>query len=147
MSGTSKSPRLGRDYTIRQAYPFEGPVMHWLFQETPVAGLDWEQPLDSSWVLAVHPDKPEYYGAVSLVASRPIGRMEMLKLAPGLPYKLKALVVRDLIRYGLAVCKQLGCQAVSGASEEALVPTFGRTIQKQWQAVDTGNFTGYLTRV
>ena len=143
----SRSPRFGHDYVVRGAYSFEGPAIQWLFTDTPVARLDWDQSLDGSWVLAVHPGKPEYYGCLSIVASRPIGRLEMLKLAPSLPYKLKALITRDLINYSLTLCKQLGCQAVTGASEQALVPTFGRTIQHQWKAVETGQFTGYLARI
>jgi hypothetical protein len=132
---------------VRGAYPFEGPAIGWLFTGTLVADLDWEQPLDSSWVVALHPDKPEYYGAVSIVASRPIGRLEMLRLAKGLPYKLKALITRDLIQYAMNVCKQLGAQAVTGASEKALIPTFGRTIERHWKGVPCGEFQTYLARV
>lgn len=141
------SPKLGKDYTIRGAYTFEGPAIQWLFTGTTVETLDWEQPLDSSWVLAVHPEQPEYYGALSIVASRPIGRLEMLRLAPNLSRRLKALVVRDMVQYAIYVCKQLGCQAVSGASEQALVPTFGRTIQQHWHGVPCGEFTSYVARV
>ena len=140
-------PRLGKEYTIRGAYPFEGPALQWLFTGTDAESLDWEQPLDSSWVVALHPEKPEYYGALSIVASRPIGRLEMLRLAPDLSRRLKAMVVRDMIEYAIHICKQLGCQAVSGASEQALVPTFGRTIQKHWHGVPYGEFTSYVARI
>ena len=61
-------PNLGRDYIIRQAYEFEGPVIQDLYQDTLVALLDWDAPLDASWVLAVGPHKAEYYAAISLVA-------------------------------------------------------------------------------
>jgi hypothetical protein len=140
-------PSLGKDYLVRGAYSFEGPAIQWLFTGTPVADLDWDQPLDSSWVVAVHPEQPDYYGAISIVASRPIGRLEMLRLAKDLPKRLKAVVVRDLINYALHVCKQLGAQAVTGASESDLVPTFGKLIQHRWKGLETGAFTGYLARV
>lgn len=141
------TPKLGSDYLIRQAMPFEGPVLQWLFRGTLVEGLDWDQPLDASWVLAVHPEKPEYYGCLSIVASKPIGRLEMLRMAPYLNKRLKTLIVRDLIQYSLMVCKQYGCQAVTGASEASLVKTFGKVIQRRWKALPVGDFTGYLARV
>jgi hypothetical protein len=140
-------PVLGKDYIVRGAYAFEGPAIQWLFKDTPVADLDWDQPLDSSWVVALHPEKPEYYGTISIVASRPIGRLEMLRIAPALPRKLKALITRDLINYSLNICKQLGAQAVSGASEKDLIPTFGRTIERRWHGVPCGEFQTYLARV
>ena len=144
---TRLRPKLGVDYTIRPAFHFEGPVLQELFQGTLIAGLDWEQPLDASWVLAVHPTQPDYYGALSLVASQPIGRIEMLRMRQGLSHRLKACVVRDLIHYSLLTLKRYGCQAVTGASEQALVGTFGHVIERHFHGTPIGEFTGYLTRL
>lgn len=144
---TRLRPKLGVDYTIRPAYPFEGVVIQDLFKDTLVEGLDWTQPLDSSWVLAVHPTEPEYYGALSLVASQPIGRIEMLRMRHRLQPRLKACVVRDLIHYSLLTLKRYGCQAVTGASEQALVGTFGHVIERHFHGTPIGEFTGYLTRL
>jgi hypothetical protein len=140
-------PRLGIDYTIRMAYPFEGPVIGDLYQGTLIANLDWERPLDASWVIAVHPTQPEYYGVVSLVASQPIGRLEMLRVRLHLNKRIKACVVRDLIHYSLLTLKAYGCQAVTGASEQELVSTFGKVIQQRFHGTPIGQFTGYITRL
>ena len=140
-------PKLGVEYTIRPAYPSEGPVIGDLYQGSLVAGLDWEQPLDASWVLAVHPHEPQYYACLSLVASQPIGRLEMLRVHPQLHGKLKAVVVRDLIPYRLLTLKKYGCQAVTGASEQPLVSTFGKVIQRHFKGQPIGEFTGYLARL
>jgi len=144
---TRLRPKLGVDYTIRPAYPFEGVVIQDLFKDTLVEGLDWTQPLDSSWVLAVHPTEPEYYGALSLVASQPIGRIEMLRMRHRLQPRLKACIVRDMIQYSLLVLKKYGCQAVTGASEQDLVPTFGKVLQRRFHGTPIGQFTGYLARI
>ena len=144
---TRLRPKLGVDYTIRPAYPFEGVVIQELFKDTLVEGLDWTQPLDSSWVLAVHPTEPEYYGALSLVASQPIGRIEMLRMRRGLHPRLKACIVRDMIQYSLLVLKKYGCQAVMGSSEVEINDTFGKLIQRRWHGVKTGDFTAYIARI
>ena len=140
-------PKLGRDYAIRAAYEFEGPVIQDMYKGSLVADLDWNLDLDSSWVLAVHPFKPEYYGVLSLVASKPIGRLEMLRVRPDLPRRLRACLVRDLIHYSLLVLKKYGCQAVTGASEQDLVTTFGKVIQHRYHGTPIGQFTGYLARL
>ena len=126
-------PKLGVDYTIRPAYPFEGVVIQDLFKGTLVEGLDWTQPLDSSWVLAVHPTEPEYYGALSLVASQPIGRIEMLRMRHRLQPRLKACVVRDMIHYSLLVLKKYGCQAVTAFPEHDPSNTFQNVIQRRFK--------------
>ena len=77
-------------------------------------GLDWTQPLDSSWVLAVHPTEPEYYRALSLVASQPIGRIEMLRMRHRLQPRLKACIVRDMIQYSLLVLKSMAAKPSRG---------------------------------
>ena len=136
-------PKLGVDYTIRPAFPFEGVVVQELFKDTLVEGLDWTQPLDASWVLAVHPTEPEYYGAVSLVASQPIGRIEMLRMRTGISHRLKSCVVRDLIHYSLLVLKQYGCQAVTASAE---TPSFGKVIERHFGGQPVAAFTGYLKR-
>lgn len=130
---TRLRPRLGVDYTIRMAYPFEGVVIQDLFKGTLVEGLDWTQPLDSSWVLAVHPTEPEYYGALSLVASQPIGRIEMLRMRHRLQPRLKACVVRDMIHYSLLVLKKYGCQAVTAFPEHDPSNTFQNVIQRRFK--------------
>lgn len=140
-------PNLGRDYIIRQAYEFEGPIVQDLYKDTLVEFLDWDAPLDASWVLAVSPHKAEYYAALSLVASKPIGRLEMLRVRPGISKRLKACIVRDIVHYSLLVLKRYGCQAVTGASEQALVGTFGKVIERHFHGTPIGEFTGYLTRL
>ena len=140
-------PNLGRDYIIRQAYEFEGPVIQDLYKNTLVEFLDWDAPLDASWVLAVSPHKAEYYAVISLVASKPIGRLEMLRVREGIPKRLRACVVRDMIHYSLLTLKAYGCQAVTGASEQELVSTFGKVIQQRFHGTPIGQFTGYLTRL
>ena len=144
---TRLRPRLGIDYTIRGAYPFEGPVIGDLYQGTVVAELDWERPLDASWVIVTHPTEPKYYAALSLVASQPIGRLEMLRVRTGLTKRLKSCIVRDLIHYSLLTLKAYGCQAVTGASEQELVSTFGKVIQQRFHGMPIGQFTGYITRL
>ncbi len=136
-------PKLGRDYIIRQAYEFEGPVIQDLYQDTLVEDLDWDAPLDASWVLAVSPNKAEYYAALSIVASKPIGRLEMLRVRPGIPKRLKACIVRDMIHYSLLVLKQYGCQAVTASAE---TPTFGKVIERHFGGQPVAAFTGYLKR-
>lgn len=140
-------PNLGRDYIIRQAYEFEGPVIQDLYKNTLVEFLDWDAPLDASWVLAVSPHKAEYYAVISLVASKPIGRLEMLRVREGIPKRLRACVVRDMIHYSLLTLKAYGCQAVTGASEQELVSTFGKVIQQRFHGTPIGQFTGYITRL
>lgn len=131
------------DYTIRAAHDFEGPVIQDLYQGTLVADLDWEAPLDASWVVAVHPNQPEYYGALSIVASKPIGRLEMLRMRQGIPTRLKACIVRDMIHYSLLVLKQYGCQAVTASAE---TPSFGKVIERHFGGQPVAAFTGYLKR-
>ena len=140
-------PKLGVEYTIRPAFPFEGPVIQDMYKGTLIESLDWEKPLDGSWVLAVHPHKPEYFAVLSLVASNPIGRLEMLRVRPTVSMRLRAVIVRDLIHYSLLVLKKYGCQAVTGASEQALVGTFGKVIERHFHGTPIGEFTGYLTRL
>lgn len=140
-------PNLGRDYIIRQAYEFEGPVIQDLYKNTLVEFLDWDAPLDASWVLAVSPHKAEYYAVISLVASKPIGRLEMLRVREGIPKRLRACVVRDMVHYSLLTLKAYGCQAVTGASEQELVNTFGKVIQQRFHGMPIGQFTGYITRL
>lgn len=136
-------PRLGTDYLIRQAYEFEGPVIQYLYRDTLVADLDWDLPLDASWVLAVHPSKPEYYAALSLVASKPIGRLEMLRVLPELGHRRRAIIIRDMIHYSLLVLKQYGCQAVTASAE---TPSFGKVIERHFGGQPVATFTGYLKR-
>ena len=140
---TRLRPKLGVDYTIRPAYPFEGPVIQDIYQDTLVATIDWDAPLDASWVIATHPSKPEYYGALSLVASKPIGRLEMLKMRANIEHRLKACVVRDIIHYSLLVLKQYGCQAVTASAE---TPSFGKVIERHFGGQPVATFTGYLKR-
>ena len=140
-------PRVGVDFTIRAAYEFEGPVIQDLYRGSLVSDLDWEAPLDASWVIAVHPDKPEYYACLSLVASKPIGRLEMLRVRDGIPKRLRACIVRDMIHYSLLTLRAYGCQAVTGASEQDLVTTFGKVIQHRFHGTPIGQFTGYLARL
>ena len=143
---TRLRPKLGVDYIIRAAYPFEGPVIGDMYAGTEVAGLDWNRELDASWVLAVHPSKPQYYASLSLVASQPIGRLEMLRVrVPN--HRLRACIVRDIVHYSLLTLKAYGCQAVTGASEQELVSTFGKVIQQRFHGTPIGQFTGYLTRL
>lgn len=139
-------PNLGRDYIIRQAYEFEGPVIQDLYKDTLVAVLNWDAPLDASWVLAVSPNKAEYYAALSIVASKPIGRLEMLRVRPGISKRLKACIVRDMVHYSLLVLKRYGCQAVMGSSEVELTG-FSKLIQRRWHGVKTGDFTAFLARL
>lgn len=141
------SPRLGVEFGIRAAYPFEGPVIQDLFQGTLVEGLDWTQPLDASWVVAVNLNQPEYYGAVSIVASKPIGRLEMLRMSPHVGKRWKAVIVRDLIHYCLLVLKQYGCQAVTGASRADIVDSWGKVIERHFHGTRIGDFTGYIARL
>jgi len=136
-------PKLGVDYAIRPAYPFEGPIIGHLYQGTLVEGLDWDQPLDASWVVAVHPTEPQYFACLSIVAGKPIGRLEMLRVQPGLHRRLKAVVVRGLIHYSLHVLKQYGCQAVTASAE---TPSFGQVITRHFGGQPVATFTGYLKR-
>ena len=140
-------PKLGTDYRIRQAYDFEGPVLQELYRGTMLAELDWTVPLDASWVVALNPHSPEYFACLSLVASKPIGRLEMLRVRPDLSIRLRSCVVRDLIHYSLLTLKAYGCQAVTGASEQDLVTTFGKVIQHRFHGIPIGQFTGYLARI
>ena len=140
-------PRLGIDYTIRGAYPFEGPVIGNLYHGTLIADLDWDRPLDSSWVVAVHPTQPEYYGVVSLVASQPIGRIEMLRVRPTTSKRLKACIVRDLSHYSLLVLKQYGCQAVTAFPEHDPTNTFQRVIERRFKGqLLNQTCSAYITR-
>jgi hypothetical protein len=82
-----------------------------------------------------------------LVASKPIGRLEMLRVREGIPKRLRACVVRDMIHYSLLTLKAYGCQAVTGASEQELVSTFGKVIQQRFHGTPIGQFTGYITRL
>jgi hypothetical protein len=130
---TRLRPRLGIDYTIRGAYPFEGPVIGDLYQGTVVAELDWERPLDASWVIVTHPTEPQYYAALSLVASQPIGRLEMLRVRTGLTKRLKSCIVRDLIHYSLLTLRAYGCQAVTAFPEHDPSNTFQNVIQRRFK--------------
>ena len=125
-------PKLGVDYTIRQAYPFEGPIIQDLYKGTIIEDLDWDRPLDASWVVVVHPNKPEYYACLSLVASQPIGRLEMLKARAGLNRRLKASIVRDLVHYSLLALKKYGCQAVTAFPESTTTNMFGKVIERHF---------------
>lgn len=135
--------KLGVDYVIRPAYPFEGPILGDLYKGTLVADIDWEQPLDASWVVAVNPGKPEYYACLSIVAGKPIGRLEMLRVQPQIHRRLKSVVVRDLVHYSLLVLKQYGCQAVTASAE---TPSFGKVIERHFGGQPVAAFTGYLKR-
>ena len=140
-------PKLGVDYTCRQAYPFEGPVIKDLYKGTLVENLDWDRPLDASWVMVVHPNKPEYYACLSLVASQPIGRLEMLKVRAGLNRRLKASIVRDLVHYSLLVLKQYGCQAVTAFPEHDPSNTFQNVIQRRFKGqLLNQTCSAYITR-
>lgn len=140
-------PRFGFDYSIRGAYPFEGPVIGDLYQGTMAAELDWERPLDASWVIAVHPSKPEYYAALSLVASQPIGRLEMLRVRTGLTKRLKACIVRDLIHYSLRTLKTYGCQAVTAFPEHDSTNIFQRVIERRFHGhLLSQTCSAYITR-
>lgn len=83
--------------------------------------------------MVVHPNKPEYYACLSLVASQPIGRLEMLKVRAGLNRRLKASIVRDLVHYSLLVLKQYGCQAVTAFPEHDPTNTFQNVIQRRFK--------------
>ena len=140
-------PNLGRDYVIRQAYEFEGPIIQDLYKDTLIEFLDWDAPLDASWVLAVSPHKAEYYAALSLVASKPIGRLEMLRVRPGISKRLKACIVRDIVHYSLLVLKQYGCQAVTAFPESTTTNMFGKVIERHFggQRLDQ-TWSAYLAR-
>ena len=140
-------PKLGVDYTCRQAYPFEGIVIKDLYQGTLVEDLDWDRPVDASWVVVVHPNKPEYYACLSLVASQPIGRLEMLKVRAGLNRRLKAFIVRDLVHYSLLTLKAYGCQAVTAFPEHDPTNTFQRVIERRFKGqLLNQTCSAYITR-
>ena len=122
-------PNLGRDYIIRQAYEFEGPVIQDLYQDTLVALLDWDAPLDASWVLAV------------------IGRLEMLRVSPTVGKRLKACIVRDIIHYSLLTLKAYGCQAVTAFPEHDPTNTFQRVIERRFKGqLLNQTCSAYITR-
>jgi hypothetical protein len=52
-----------------------------------------------------------------------------------------------MIHYSLLTLKAYGCQAVTGASEQELVSTFGKVIQQRFHGTPIGQFTGYITRL
>ena len=140
-------PNLGRDYIIRQAYEFEGPVIQDLYKNTLVEFLDWDAPLDASWVLAVSPNKAEYYAVLSLVASKPIGRLEMLRVREGIPKRLRACVVRDMIHYSLLTLKAYGCQAVTAFPEHDPTNTFQRVLERRFKGqLLNQTCSAYITR-
>lgn len=140
-------PKLGRDYIIRQAYEFEGPVIQDLYKDTLIAPLDWDAPLDASWVLAVSPNKAEYYAVLSLVASKPIGRLEMLRVREGIPKRLRACVVRDMIHYSLLTLKAYGCQAVTAFPEHDPTNTFQRVLERRFKGqLLNQTCSAYITR-
>ena len=140
-------PNLGRDYIIRQAYEFEGPVIQDLYKNTLVEFLDWDAPLDASWVMAVSPHKAEYYAAISLVASKPIGRLEMLRVSPTVGKRLKACIVRDIIHYSLLTLKAYGCQAVTAFPEHDPTNTFQRVIERRFKGqLLNQTCSAYITR-
>ena len=140
-------PKLGRDYIIRQAYEFEGPVIQDLYKDTLIAHLDWDAPLDASWVLAVSPNKAEYYAVLSLVASKPIGRLEMLRVREGIPKRLRACVVRDMIHYSLLTLKAYGCQAVTAFPEHDPANTFQRVLERRFKGqLLNQTCSAYITR-
>ena len=144
---TRLRPRLGIDYTIRGAYPFEGPVIGDLYQGTVVAELDWERPLDASWVIVTHPTEPKYYAALSLVASQPIGRLEMLRVRTGLTKRLKSCIVRDLIHYSLLTLRAYGCQAVTAFPEHDPTNTFQKVIERRFKGqLLNQTCSAYITR-
>lgn len=126
-------PRLGKDYSIRAAYEFEGPIIQYLYQGTLIADLNWDAPLDSSWVIATHPSKPEYYACLSLVASKPIGRLEMLRVHHLTHKRLKACIVRDIVHYSLLTLRAYGCQAVTAFPEHDPTNTFQNVIQRRFK--------------
>ena len=139
-------PKLGIDYVIRAAYPFEGPVIGDMYAGTEVAGLDWNRELDASWVLAVHPSKPQYYASLSLVASQPIGRLEMLRVrVPN--HRLRACIVRDIVHYSLLTLKAYGCQAVTAFPEHDPTNTFQRVIERRFNGqLLNQTCSAYITR-
>ncbi len=57
----------------------------------------------------------------------------MLKVRQDLPRRLKAVVVRDLIHYGLLTLKMYGCQAVTAFPERDPSNMFGRVIQRHFK--------------
>ena len=144
---TRLRPRLGIDYSIRQAYEFEGPVLQELYRGTMLAELDWAVPLDASWVVALNPHSPEYFACLSLVASKPVGRLEMLKVRAGLSTRLKACIVRDLVHYSLLTLKAYGCQAVTAFPEHDPTNTFQRVIERRFKGqLLNQTCSAYITR-
>ena len=117
-----------------------------MYAGTEVAGLDWNRELDASWVLAVHPSKPQYYASLSLVASQPIGRLEMLRVrVPN--HRLRACIVRDIVHYSLLTLKAYGCQAVTAFPEHDATNTFQRVIERRFKGqLLNQTCSAYITR-
>lgn len=56
----------------------------------------------------------EMVGCVQICYSVPIGRLEFLSFAPGLPYRTRALAVKALLNLGTLSLKKTGASFVAG---------------------------------
>lgn len=65
-----------------------------------------------NWLVVKHDE--EIIGCIQVAMSKPTGYLEYLSVKPGIPHKLKALAIRDLVVGGAGVLVKGGASMASG---------------------------------
>ncbi len=99
------------DITIRLATSEDGAAIERLVRQGgfPIDGLDWSQ-VYPHWL--VSENGAGINGCIQVCATLPIGRLEMLGIDDSLSHRVKAVVFRNLVIYGLTCLQASGCQAL-----------------------------------
>ena len=92
-----------------------------------VEGVDWSE-VAPYWLVVKRDGKVQ--GALQVAPGKPVGRLEMLALDPGLDKKKRATLTKALVFQGLAVLKAAGAQlAMSVISRET--PAWKRVLKRR----------------
>lgn len=105
--------RALREVSVRYARNSEGMAIAQMVHSChdSVPNVPWES-IHPYW-LAAEKDG-ELIGCVQVCYSAPIGRLEFLSFAPGLPYRTRALAVKSLLMLGTLTLTKVGSRAVAG---------------------------------
>ena len=120
-----------RSITVRLAKPTEGPLLHQLAvasEKWEIEGLDWNFSPTPYWLIAEYDGKA--VGCMQVCPGVPIARIEFLCVPTSLPRMLKARVVKAIVLQGVATCKELKAQFVTGIIHDGM-EGFGRVMARR----------------
>ena len=122
-------PKVRQRLHLRMATPADGEAIGRLVVNAgwTLPGIEWAD-LGANWLVA------EYDGALvgclEVLFGKPLGRVELLGIDPGLSPRVKAMTVKALIGQGCAVLERFGSQVACGIVGNDL-PEYQRVIQKR----------------